>query len=141
MGERGRCRFIWNQYLEFGISDFLHSLVFFHIVQEFSDALFQNGMDKTPVNFSQRNENELALLEKRMWDLQLLRSDFLFIIKEDIKINGSGSPAEGLLSAQLRFDPLQDSEQLKRFQLCLDFYNPVDEPILRSMTQGFCFEK
>ena len=42
---------------------FLHSLIFFHIIQKFSDALFQNGMDKVTVNLSQGNENELTLLE------------------------------------------------------------------------------
>jgi len=76
-----------------------------------------------------------------MGDLELLRPDFFFIKEEDIEINGSGSPAEGLLSTQVRFDPLQGSEQLKGLQFCFDFYNPVDEPILRSVTKGVCFEK
>ena len=76
-----------------------------------------------------------------MGDMELLRPDFFFIKEEDIEINGPGSPAEGLLSTQLRFDPLQGSKQLKGFQFCFDFYNPVDEPILRSVTKGFRFEK
>src|SRR4030042_2930011 len=76
-----------------------------------------------------------------MGDLELLRPDFFFIKEEDIEINGPGSPAEGLRSTQLRFDPLQGSKELKGCQMCFDFYNPVDEPILRSVTKGFCFEK
>ena len=76
-----------------------------------------------------------------MGDLELLCPDFFFIKEEDIKIDRSGPPAERLLSTQLRFNPLQGSEQLKGFQFCFDFYNPVDEPILRRVTKGFCFEK
>jgi hypothetical protein len=97
-------------------------------------------MDKVTVNFSQGNENKLTLLEQRMGNVELLRPDFFFIEEEDIEIDGSRSPAKLLPSTQPRFDPLQDSKQLKGFQFCFDFYNPVDEPILKSETKGFCFE-
>lgn len=98
-------------------------------------------MDKASVNFSQGDENELTLLDQRMGDLEFLRPN-LFIIKEkNIKVNGSGSPANRFLSTQLRFNSLQSSKQLKGFQFRFDFYHAVDEPVLIDVTKGFCFEK
>ena len=76
-----------------------------------------------------------------MGDLKLLCPDLFSIKEENIEINGSGSPAEGLLPTQLRFDPLQGLKQLKGAQFCFDLYNPIDEPILTCITNGFCFEK
>ena len=51
--------------------EFLHSLIFFEIFQEFLDAPFQNGMDEAAIDFDQRDKHELTLMEMRVRDPKL----------------------------------------------------------------------
>jgi hypothetical protein len=98
-------------------------------------------MDEISIDFSQRDEDKLTILDERMGDLELLGVNFKIVEEENIQINGSGSPPEGFNATQLGFDGLQCPEEFKGFQIRLDFYYPVHKPILRGMAHGFRFKE
>ena len=98
-------------------------------------------MDEISIDFSQGDEDELTILDKRVGDLEFLGVNFSIIEEEDIQINCSGSPSKGFHPAQLGLDGLQCSEEFKGFQIGLDFYYPVDKPILRGVADGLRFKE
>lgn len=100
------------------------------------NRFFENGMDEISIDFSQRDEDELAVLNVRVGDLEPLGTDLNVVEEEDIQINRPGSPSEGFHPAQLRLDGLQCLKEFMGFQIGLDFYYSVDKPILRGMAKG-----
>jgi hypothetical protein len=51
-------------------------------------------MEKISIDFSQRDEDELAFLNGRVRDLELFGMNF-GVIKKNIQVNRSGSPSKG----------------------------------------------
>jgi len=100
------------------------------------NRFFENGMDEISIDFSQGDEDELAVLNVRVGDLEPLGTDLNIIEKEDIQINRPGSPSKGFHPAQLRLDGFQCSKEFMGPQIGLDFYYPVDKPILRGVANG-----
>src|SRR4030042_2994955 len=98
-------------------------------------------MDEVSIDFNQRDEDKLTILDERVGDLEFLGVNFNIIEEENIQINRSGSPSKGLCPAQLGLNGLQCSEEFRGFQVCLDFYNPVYKPILGSITNGLGFKE
>ena len=96
-------------------------------------------MDKISIDFGQRDEDELAVLNERVGDLEFPGMDLNIIEEEDIEINCSGSPSNGFCPAQLGFDGPQRSEEFVSLQIGLDFYYPVDKPVLGGVANGSRF--
>jgi hypothetical protein len=63
-------------------------------------------MNEVSIDFSQGDEDKLAILNLRVGDLEFLGVNFDVIEEEDIQINRPGSPLEGFYTPQLRFDAL-----------------------------------
>jgi len=93
------------------------------------------------IDFSQGDENKLAILDERVGDLEFLGVNFNFIEEEDIQINRSGSPSKCFCATQPGFDGLQCPEEFRDFQIRLNFYYPIHKPILRGVANGLCFEE
>jgi hypothetical protein len=98
-------------------------------------------MDEISIDFKQGDEHELALPDERVGNLEVLGMNLKIIEKEDIQINRSGSPSKGFCATHLGFNSLQCPEEFRGFQIRLNFYYAVDEPILGSITKGLRFKE
>jgi hypothetical protein len=72
-------------------------------------------MDETGIDFSQRDEDKLTVLDKRVGDLEFLGVNFSVIKEENVQIYGSRSPSMRLYPAQLRLDGLECSQEFIGF--------------------------
>ncbi len=72
--------------------DFFYPLVFFGVVQKLLDRFFQDRMDEVSIDFGQRDEDELAILDPGMGDPEFFGVDFNIVEEKDVQINRPGSP-------------------------------------------------
>lgn len=98
-------------------------------------------MDQVSIDLGKGDEDELALMKERMWDLELFCSDLPIIEHEDVEIDHARTVSERLFAAQTGFDQLQLPEEPERFKGCFDLYHAIDEPILVGVTHRFRFEE
>jgi len=120
---------------------FLDALILLEILQEFLDALSQNRMDDMAINLSQGDEDELAFLDPWVRNGKFLRVDDLVVEEKKVEIEGAGPPPEGLAPAHCGFDLLHRLEEVRGFQVGLDFNHPIDKPILGKIAHRLCLIK
>lgn len=105
--------------------EFLDFLIFSGVVQKFLDRLFQRRMDEVRVDFSQRDEDEFAVLDERMRDGEFPRLNLKVIEKKNVQIDRSRSPSKRFQTADAGFDLLQGMQKFRRLQFRLDFYYSI----------------
>ncbi len=53
-------------------------------------------MEEKRIDFSKGDEDKLTFVKKGVRNLEIIRFDLFFVIKEEIKVDRPGTPPEGL---------------------------------------------
>ena len=56
-------------------------------------------MHESRVNFCKRDKDELAFMKTRVGNLDLFGLDMFLVIKEEIKVDDTGTPSKGFLTS------------------------------------------
>ena len=106
--------------------------VIFEVCQQLDDSNAKAGVRHVGSKFGKRYENETAVSEFWMWDLESAGCDGLALEQEDIKVDFARCPflrLWRLFSSHRLFNRLKAREELVWQELGFDFDDTVDVPV------------